>query len=246
MEQKLRETWRRAEPGPCPVSIDQRSVNEAEIGVNEDVSAPTSPRAACRRHGLRGERRPCPLQLPDVSWRGRCFAGTEWPVEGSEGARRPLRRDAAKGRSSPRTFGSASHSSKRLSSAWRSAHRSDPPPPSKTSGPGSRPAPRRGPCERGSPRPRGGPAGRPVRLHGGSRRARATSTVPPLPSRRGRVDRQLLPAPGLHREINTIGSKASDADISRETVLLKEEVERLREQVQNLGDDGPIGARSRS
>jgi uncharacterized protein (TIGR00255 family) len=38
----------------------------------------------------------------------------------------------------------------------------------------------------------------------------------------------------LHREINTIGSKASDAEISREIILLKEEVERLREQVQNL------------
>ncbi|MFH1681593.1 MAG: YicC/YloC family endoribonuclease [Candidatus Eisenbacteria bacterium] len=38
----------------------------------------------------------------------------------------------------------------------------------------------------------------------------------------------------LHREINTIGSKASDSGISREIVLLKEEVERLREQVQNL------------
>lgn len=38
----------------------------------------------------------------------------------------------------------------------------------------------------------------------------------------------------LHREINTIGSKANDAEISQEVVFLKEEVERLREQVQNL------------
>jgi len=38
----------------------------------------------------------------------------------------------------------------------------------------------------------------------------------------------------LHREINTIGSKASDAEIAREIVFLKEELERLREQVQNL------------
>ncbi|MFH1279560.1 MAG: YicC/YloC family endoribonuclease [Candidatus Eisenbacteria bacterium] len=38
----------------------------------------------------------------------------------------------------------------------------------------------------------------------------------------------------LHREINTIGSKANDVEISREVVFLKEEVERLREQVQNL------------
>lgn len=38
----------------------------------------------------------------------------------------------------------------------------------------------------------------------------------------------------LHREINTIGSKANDKEIARDVVLLKEEVERLREQVQNL------------
>lgn len=38
----------------------------------------------------------------------------------------------------------------------------------------------------------------------------------------------------LNREINTIGSKANDAEIAREVVALKEETERLREQVQNL------------
>jgi len=38
----------------------------------------------------------------------------------------------------------------------------------------------------------------------------------------------------LHREVNTIGSKANDAAISKDVVDLKEEVERLREQVQNL------------
>ncbi|MBN1825179.1 MAG: YicC family protein [Candidatus Eisenbacteria bacterium] len=38
----------------------------------------------------------------------------------------------------------------------------------------------------------------------------------------------------LHREINTVGSKVNDAEIAREVVGLKEEVERLREQVQNL------------
>lgn len=38
----------------------------------------------------------------------------------------------------------------------------------------------------------------------------------------------------LHREVNTIGSKANSAPIAREVVSLKEEVERLREQVQNL------------
>jgi uncharacterized protein (TIGR00255 family) len=51
----------------------------------------------------------------------------------------------------------------------------------------------------------------------------------------GAVGRQLnFLIQELHREINTIGSKANDSEISREVVLLKEEVERLREQVQNL------------
>lgn len=38
----------------------------------------------------------------------------------------------------------------------------------------------------------------------------------------------------IHREINTIGSKASDGLISREVVKLKAEVEKFREQVQNV------------
>ncbi|HEX4121543.1 MAG TPA: YicC/YloC family endoribonuclease [Verrucomicrobiae bacterium] len=38
----------------------------------------------------------------------------------------------------------------------------------------------------------------------------------------------------INREINTIGSKANDTDISREVVLLKAELERFREQVQNV------------
>lgn len=38
----------------------------------------------------------------------------------------------------------------------------------------------------------------------------------------------------LHREINTISSKASDSAIIHHAVDVKEEVERLREQVQNL------------
>ena len=38
----------------------------------------------------------------------------------------------------------------------------------------------------------------------------------------------------IGREINTIGAKASDADISHLVVDIKEEVERLREQVQNV------------
>jgi uncharacterized protein (TIGR00255 family) len=38
----------------------------------------------------------------------------------------------------------------------------------------------------------------------------------------------------INREINTIGSKANDSDISREVVLLKTELEKFREQVQNV------------
>ena len=38
----------------------------------------------------------------------------------------------------------------------------------------------------------------------------------------------------MNREVNTIGSKANDAAISRDVVLLKAELEKFREQVQNL------------
>jgi uncharacterized protein (TIGR00255 family) len=38
----------------------------------------------------------------------------------------------------------------------------------------------------------------------------------------------------IHREINTIGSKAADAAIAHEVITLKSELEKLREQVQNL------------
>lgn len=38
----------------------------------------------------------------------------------------------------------------------------------------------------------------------------------------------------MNREINTIGSKANDAAISREVVILKTELEKFREQVQNV------------
>jgi len=38
----------------------------------------------------------------------------------------------------------------------------------------------------------------------------------------------------FHREINTIGSKANDARIAAEVVLMKTELERFREQVQNI------------
>jgi uncharacterized protein (TIGR00255 family) len=38
----------------------------------------------------------------------------------------------------------------------------------------------------------------------------------------------------MNREINTIGSKTADAGIAQEVVSLKEEVEKIREQVQNI------------
>ena len=38
----------------------------------------------------------------------------------------------------------------------------------------------------------------------------------------------------MNREINTIGSKANDAAVSKEVVTLKTELERFREQVQNV------------
>jgi uncharacterized protein (TIGR00255 family) len=38
----------------------------------------------------------------------------------------------------------------------------------------------------------------------------------------------------MNREVNTIGSKANDSTISREVVLLKAELEKFREQVQNV------------
>lgn len=38
----------------------------------------------------------------------------------------------------------------------------------------------------------------------------------------------------MHREANTIGSKANDAEISRASVAIKEEIERLREQLENV------------
>ena len=38
----------------------------------------------------------------------------------------------------------------------------------------------------------------------------------------------------IHREVNTIGSKASDSSISAKTVEIKAELEKLREQAQNV------------
>jgi uncharacterized protein (TIGR00255 family) len=38
----------------------------------------------------------------------------------------------------------------------------------------------------------------------------------------------------MNREINTIGSKAQDSEIAREVVQFKAELEKFREQVQNV------------
>jgi uncharacterized protein (TIGR00255 family) len=38
----------------------------------------------------------------------------------------------------------------------------------------------------------------------------------------------------MHREINTIGSKANDVEIAQKVIQIKTELERLREQVQNV------------
>jgi uncharacterized protein (TIGR00255 family) len=38
----------------------------------------------------------------------------------------------------------------------------------------------------------------------------------------------------MNREINTIGSKSSDAEISKKVIEIKAELARIREQVQNI------------
>jgi uncharacterized protein (TIGR00255 family) len=38
----------------------------------------------------------------------------------------------------------------------------------------------------------------------------------------------------MNREINTIGSKANDLAITRNVVEIKSEIEKMREQVQNI------------
>jgi uncharacterized protein (TIGR00255 family) len=38
----------------------------------------------------------------------------------------------------------------------------------------------------------------------------------------------------MNREVNTIGSKASDSEVSRLVIEMKAELEKIREQVQNL------------
>jgi uncharacterized protein (TIGR00255 family) len=56
-----------------------------------------------------------------------------------------------------------------------------------------------------------------------------------LSERQGPVGKRLsFLVQEMHREANTIGSKANDAAISHASVSLKEEIERLREQVENV------------
>jgi len=38
----------------------------------------------------------------------------------------------------------------------------------------------------------------------------------------------------MHREVNTIGSKSNDTAIAHSVVGLKSEIERMREQIQNI------------
>jgi uncharacterized protein (TIGR00255 family) len=38
----------------------------------------------------------------------------------------------------------------------------------------------------------------------------------------------------MNREVNTIGSKSQDASISERVIAMKAEIERIREQVQNV------------
>lgn len=56
-----------------------------------------------------------------------------------------------------------------------------------------------------------------------------------LINKKGSIGRQLdFLIQEMHREINTLGSKANDGNISKIVVELKAEVEKLREQVQNV------------
>ncbi len=38
----------------------------------------------------------------------------------------------------------------------------------------------------------------------------------------------------MHREANTVGAKANDAAVAQASVAIKEEIERLREQIENV------------
>ena len=69
-----------------------------------------------------------------------------------------------------------------------------------------------------------------VRL--GSHLAQLTTAMAPSPQPNGRKIDFLLQEVG--REFNTIGSKANHAGVSQQVVQLKSELERIREQVQNI------------
>jgi uncharacterized protein (TIGR00255 family) len=53
-------------------------------------------------------------------------------------------------------------------------------------------------------------------------------TADPVGKRLGFILQEMV------REANTIGSKASDAPIQEDVIAIKEELERIREQVENL------------
>ncbi|MCH7683161.1 MAG: DUF1732 domain-containing protein [Gemmatimonadetes bacterium] len=54
------------------------------------------------------------------------------------------------------------------------------------------------------------------------------SQPPPVGKRLGFLGQEML------REVNTIGSKANDADIAHRVVAMKGELEKFREQIENL------------
>ena len=58
--------------------------------------------------------------------------------------------------------------------------------------------------------------------------ALSQDTVEPVGKRLGFLLQEML------REANTTGSKANDASIQRDVMQIKEELERIREQVENL------------
>lgn len=56
----------------------------------------------------------------------------------------------------------------------------------------------------------------------------AQSTDEPVGKRLGFLTQE------MHREANTIGSKANDAQIEHQVIAIKDEIERLREQIENI------------
>jgi uncharacterized protein (TIGR00255 family) len=60
------------------------------------------------------------------------------------------------------------------------------------------------------------------------RKTLATAADEPVGKRLGFLTQE------MHRETNTIGSKANDAEIEHRVIAIKEELERLREQIENV------------